>query len=261
VNLPAPLADALALALGQPASLSLLAMVAGAFIVGGLVKGLLGVGLPLVIVPLLALIIPSPKAIALMGMPILVSNLWQSIDGGHIGYAIRRFTWLLVPMVLATALTVRMTLGLPVSTLNIMVACAVLLAVALIAWQPKAAIAPAHEKRWSFVVGLLSGALGGVSTMMGPLIISYLVALRLPREQFIGSISVIYLAGAVPLFVSMIALGVMGWPEGILSALSLAPMFVGMSVGKRLRRHVSEAAFRKLLLGFLTLVAVMLLVK
>ena len=261
LDLPAPLADALGVALGQPASLGLLAMVACAFIAGGLVKGLLGVGLPLVIVPLLALIIPSPKAIALMGMPILLSNLWQSLDGGHIRYAMRRFVWLLVPMVVATALTVRMTLGLPVSTLNIMVACAVLLAVVLIAWKPASAIAPKHEPRWNFIVGLLSGALGGVSSMMGPLIISYLVALRLPREQFIGSISVIYLAGALPLFISMVALGILSWPEAILSTLSLAPMFIGMSAGKRLRSHVSEAAFRKLLLGFLTLVGVMLLVK
>ncbi|MFN5880219.1 MAG: hypothetical protein ACK44L_00755, partial [Burkholderiales bacterium] len=58
--------DLLASMLGQPPTAWALLAVAGAFVIGGVVKGLLGVGLPLITVPLLALVIPSPKAIALM---------------------------------------------------------------------------------------------------------------------------------------------------------------------------------------------------
>jgi uncharacterized membrane protein YfcA len=97
--------------------------------------------------------------------------------------------------------------------------------------------------------------------MMGPFLITYLVALRLPREQFIGSISVMYLAGAVPMYASMAALQVMGLPEVVLSTLALAPMFGGMALGKRLRSRVSEQLFRRLLLGFLTVVALLLLLR
>jgi uncharacterized membrane protein YfcA len=259
MDLHSYVADALATALLQPPTLALLSLVAGAFVLGGLVKGLLGVGLPLVVVPLLALVIPSPKAIALMGIPMLLTNIWQAADGGHIGYALRRFATLLVPMVITTALTVRLTLGLPVETLNTLVAAALLLAIALMAWHPKLDIEPRSERRWGAVVGTLSGALGGVSSLMGPLVISYLVALGLDRERFIGSISIIYLAGALPLFLSMAALGVFGIPEAILSTLALGPVFAGMALGKRMRRHVSEPAFRRLLLGFLTVVAALLL--
>ena len=234
---------------------------AGAFALGGIVKGLLGVGLPLVVVPLLALVIPTPKAIALMGIPILVSNVFQSLDGGHVRYALRRFAWLLVPMMVMTALTVRLTLGLPVSTLNVLVACALLLAVALMAWNPQLDIDAGGERRWGVAVGTLSGLMGGVSSLMGPLVITYLVALRLDRERFIGSISVIYLLGALPLFGSMAMLGVLGVPEAVLSALALAPMFGGMALGKRLRHRVSERGFRRLLLAFLVIVATLLLTR
>jgi uncharacterized membrane protein YfcA len=96
---------------------------------------------------------------------------------------------------------------------------------------------------------------------MGPLLITYLVALRLPRETFIGSISVIYLVGVLPLMAVMIWLDLLGLPEAILSTLALAPMFAGMAIGKRLRRRVSEPAFRRLLLGFLTTVAILLLMR
>lgn len=248
-------------ALGQAPTLALLAAVAGAFVLGGVVKGLLGVGLPLVIVPLLALVIPSPKAIALMGIPILVSNVVQSLDGGHVRYALRRFAWLLVPLVLFTALTVRVTLGLPIDTLNAMVAAALLLAIAMMTWNPRLRIDAGGERRWGVAVGTLSGALGGVSSMMGPLVITYLVALGLDRERFVGSISVIYLAGALPLFGAMAALGTFGVAEALLSALALAPMFAGMAVGRALRHRVSEQAFRRLLLGFLTVVAIVLIAR
>jgi len=206
-------------------------------------------------------VIPSPKAIALMGIPIVLTNVWQSLEGGHVGYALRRFAWLLVPLVVTTALTVRLTLGLPVRTLTILIACALLVAVTLMAWNPKLDIDARGERGWSVAVGTLSGLMGGVSSLMGPLLITYLVALRLDRERFIGSISVMYLLGALPLFGSMIALGVLGLPEAVLSGLALAPTFAGMSLGKRLRHRVSEAMFRRLLLAFLVTVAILLLVR
>jgi len=164
-------------------------------------------------------------------------------------------------MVVFTALTVRLTFRLPVATLNTLVACALLLAIAMMVWHPRLEIDARGERRWGLAVGSLSGLLGGVSSMMGPLLITYLVALRLDRERFIGSISVLYLAGALPLFGSMIGLGVMGLPEAVLSGLALLPMFAGMWLGKRVRHRVSEQAFRRLLLAFLTAVALLLLAR
>ena len=44
------------------------------FTVGGVVKGTLGVGLPLVVVPLLSLILPTSQAMGLLVMPVLLSE-------------------------------------------------------------------------------------------------------------------------------------------------------------------------------------------
>ena len=52
-------------------------MAAVVFLAGGVVKGTLGIGLPLVSVPLLSLFIPATQAIALVAMPVLVSNAWS----------------------------------------------------------------------------------------------------------------------------------------------------------------------------------------
>jgi uncharacterized membrane protein YfcA len=135
------------------------------------------------------------------------------------------------------------------------------LAVAAMTFNLTLTIQPDREKWASAGVGLLSGLLGGVSSLTGPVIITYLSSLRLSREQFVGTISVIYLFAMLPLYVAMAAVGRLGVSELGLSLVACLPMFVGMAIGKRLRYRLSEALFRKLLLGFLVLVAIALLLK
>ena len=68
-----------------------------AFILGGLVKGTLGVGLPLLAVPLMSMVIPSPRAIGMVAVPVVLSNLWQMIDSRRIVQGWLRF-WPLIIM-------------------------------------------------------------------------------------------------------------------------------------------------------------------
>ncbi|MDE0097684.1 MAG: TSUP family transporter, partial [Gammaproteobacteria bacterium] len=62
-----------------------------ALLSGGLVKGALGVGTPLLPVPLMSLVLPPQLAVAMMAMPVVVANLLQVSEAGHPGYTVRRF--------------------------------------------------------------------------------------------------------------------------------------------------------------------------
>jgi uncharacterized membrane protein YfcA len=73
-------------------------------VLGGLVKGSLGVGLPLVAVPLLSLLIPAPQAMGMLVVPVLASNLLQAWQGGRLGFAMRRFGPLMLAQLAATLL-------------------------------------------------------------------------------------------------------------------------------------------------------------
>lgn len=239
----------------------LLALSALAFVAGGVVKGALGVGLPLVAVPLLSLWLPSPQAIALLVAPVLLSNLWQAVEGGRLRASLRRFGGLMVVQCVATVLTVRWTLSLSDEQLNVMLALAVWVAVALMALRPTVAIRPERERWLGWVVGAVSGLLGGVSSLTGPIVITYLMALNLSREDFIGSISIIYLCAALPLYVAMFWYGRLGTGELGGSLLALLPMAVGLGLGRALRAHLNEQMFRRALLGFLSLLAGLLMFK
>lgn len=230
-----------------------------AFVLGGTVKGALGVGLPLVAVPLLSLWVPSPQAIAFLVVPVLSSNLWQAVEAGRFWQSLKRFRGLIGAQFVATVLTVRMTLAMTASQLNVLLAFALLLAVSLMALQPSLRINPKQEHRAGTAVGLFSGMLGGVSSLTGPVIITYLLALKLDRETFIGSISVIYLAGALPLYAAMLWFGRVEVVDFAMSAVALIPMAAGLALGKMLRQWLDEALFRKVLLVFLAVLALLLL--
>ena len=246
---------------GGTGTLSMLAMMVGAFVLGGLVKGTLGIGLPLVAVPLLSLGLPPAQAMAMMAVPVLVSNLWQARESGISWPGVRRFWPILVLLPLCTLLTVPFTLAMSDDMLRNLIAAAVLLAVVLNALPLRLTVSPEKERWCSAVVGALSGAMGGVSALTGPLVISYLVSLRLAREVFVGTISIIYLSSAITLYGSMAVQGRITERELALSFLALLPVGLGMSVGKRLRGKLSEAMFRRVLLGFLVAIAGLLLLR
>lgn len=241
--------------------LTLLAAGAGMFIIGGIVKGTLGVGLPLVVVPMLSLLVPAPQAMGLLVTPVLSSNLWQALEGGRFGFTLRRFASLIGAQFIATILTIRFTQGLSLKTLNALIALIVVSAVVLMLLRPRGEISPRLQAWTHPLIGVVAGVMGGISSLTGPIIIAYLVALRLKREEFIGSISVIYLFGSVPMYGAMLWFGRFGWIEVALSLLALAPMFLGLKIGTSIRHHLSERLFRGMLYAFLTVLAALLLFK
>lgn len=232
-----------------------------AFLGAGIVKGTLGVGLPLFAVPLLSLVLPPPTAISLLVVPVLFSNLWQAAQAAHpLKYA-TRFRWLSLSLLLSTIVSVKLSLALPVELLSLLVAASVICAVVLMLYKPQGAIPAARELPLGIVVGILGGVMGGLSSMTGPFIITYLLALKLPRDEFVGSISIIYLFGMIPLYLVLAYYGRLGLTETSMSLLAIAPMALGMAIGRRMRAYLSEASFRRVLLGFLASVAVLLVSK
>jgi uncharacterized membrane protein YfcA len=57
-----------------PATLSLIGL---AFMLAGMVKGIIGMGLPTVAMSVLGLLMGAPEAVALLALPTLVTNTWQ----------------------------------------------------------------------------------------------------------------------------------------------------------------------------------------
>ena len=238
--------------------LMVIAICATAILCGGVIKGTLGVGLPLFAVPVMSLFISSTQAIALVSIPVLFSNIWQVWQEGSLKTSLKRFWPLMLTQAILTVCSVYWTLSFTVSELNRVLAFALILAVVLMAFKPQFDVSPRRERWVSACVGMCSGMLGAVSSLTGPIIITYMMALRLSREQFMGGISIVYFFGSLPLYSAMFYYDRMGVGEVGLSLLALLPMAAGLYLGRFLGRYISEKAFRQVLFAYLLSMAALL---
>src|SRR6266545_1252493 len=68
-------------------------------VVAGFIKGTIGVGMPIVALPLLSLFVDVRAAVMMLSMPLILSNIPQAIEGGQTIECFRRLLPVLVGMI------------------------------------------------------------------------------------------------------------------------------------------------------------------
>ncbi|HUI18641.1 MAG TPA: sulfite exporter TauE/SafE family protein [Alphaproteobacteria bacterium] len=227
-------------------------------VLAGMIKGVLGVGLPLVAVPLLSQVVPVPLAIMTLAIAQVVSNGFQAFQGGNLGAVLRRFWNLLLPLVAALFIGARLLVTLDDRMLGLILGIVVLVVTVFSRYQHRIRIEVRHERITNPVVGVLSGLLGGVSSFYGVPVLIYFVALKLEKRFFISAVSTAFTVGAVLLIASLIFYGAMGRSELVLSGLSVIPVFGGLLVGQLIQKRMPQEAFNKGLLVILLLTGISL---
>ena len=75
---------------------------AGAFLLAGFVKGVIGLGLPTVAIGLLGLLMTPTQAAAILVLPALITNVWQAAVGGNLVPLVKRAWPMLVGVCIGT---------------------------------------------------------------------------------------------------------------------------------------------------------------
>src|SRR5437588_7503574 len=86
----------------------LLILIAVVFLLAGLVKGVLGLGLPTVAMGLLAVSMPPARALAIVIVPAIITNIWQTFVGPYLRDITRR----MLPLMAGTAIGIWCSAGL-----------------------------------------------------------------------------------------------------------------------------------------------------
>ena len=220
-----------------------------ALLCGGLIKGTLGVGTPLLTVPLMALVLPAQTAVALMAIPVVVANVWQASQTKQIGSVVGRFWPAFVAILAWMYARVAILSSIDERSLLLLVGTVVIVSTLLQASAYKLHLPTTLEKPAGVFFGLASGVVGGLSSMFGPMLIIYLVSIRgLDKERFVASISFLYLACVVPWTLILLWFGVLDGRLVLLSTVAILPVAAGMFIGLRLRHHVSDQRFNRLVL-------------
>lgn len=223
---------------------SYLILVLATFLFSGTVKGVLGLGMPVITMGVLGTVLPPAEAASLLLVPALVTNVWQCAARPDIRGAIRRF-WPMMACVLPGGLIGTSLMAGPDARTASAALGLVLAVYALIGLTHPRFHLPPKAERWAGpLAGLGTGLLAGATGVSALPCIPYLVALGLERDALVQALGLIFTA-------SMVALaGGLAWrgalPVELLgpSVLALAPAVAGMALGGRLRRRVHPERFR-----------------
>lgn len=223
----------------------LLAAVAATFLLAGLVKGVIGLGLPTVSLALLSATIGLPGAMALVLAPAFVTNVWQALSGGHARSVLARI-WpflglaTLTVWIGALALT-RVDVELLVGLLGLLL---VVYAATSLAGL-RVAVPAAHEAWIGPAIGAINGVLTGMTGSFVVPGVMYLQAIGLPRDMLVQAMGLLFMLSTLALGVALGQNGLLGRELGIVSAAAILPALAGMAIGRRVRGRLSEASFRR----------------
>jgi uncharacterized membrane protein YfcA len=239
-------------------------MLAGAFavlVLAGFIKGTLGFGLPLVALSLLSNVIEIHLALALLTMPIVFSNLWLGMQGGDFGGTLHRFWTLILAVGVGIFIGSKLLAGIDSRLLMLIIGVAIIVfTLADRLHAGRGVVIPEHlARRWGVAAGIIGGVMGGLSTAYGPPLIVYLTALHLPKEAYISTVGVIWFCASIFLLAAFSAVHILTPETAVLSALCVVPVFVGMTIGRRVRNRINQVLFRHLTLAALLILAANLL--
>lgn len=232
-----------------------------ALALGGFSKGVLGVGLPMVTIPIFSTFAPIPDAVALTYIPLLAANLYQALAGGHFAVAIRRFWPMLAATVVAIPLGVFALVRLDAGTVSVLMGCAVAAFALASLIRPTMAVPPRWERPASIAAGALGGFTGGMTLIGGPPVIMFLVALHLKKEEFIGIIGLIYMTQLIPAGFSLAGMGVLRAEHIVPGLAALIPVGAALLAGQWVRKKIDQERFRKVLLVSMVLIGLNLIRK
>lgn len=215
------------------------------FLLAGAVKGVIGLGLPTVSLALLALAFDLTTAMALLLVPSFVTNLWQSLVGGH-GRTIMRRLWgfLLAATVTvwigAAALT-RADPSLLTGLLGLLLVAYAAVSLGGLRWT----VSRRHEGWAGPVIGTMNGVLTGMTGSFVVPGVMFLQAIGLPRDMLVQAMGVLFTLSTVALAAALQKANVLTAGHAALSVAAVLPALIGMVAGQRLRGRLSETAFRK----------------
>lgn len=231
-----------------------LAIATAVFVLAGLVKGVIGLGLPTIAVGLLSLAMAPAQAAALMLVPSLITNVWQIAAGPNLWPLTKRLATLLAGIVVGTLAGSGIITGARAGQASVALGI-VLMIYAGFGLSPLRPRVPSAAEPWlSPVVGLATGVVSAGTGIFVMPSVPYLQAIGLEKDELVQALGITFLVATVALGLGLAREGVLPAFMALTSLAMLLPALAGMWAGQALRSRISPATFRTVfLVGLLLL--------
>ena len=231
-----------------------LVMICVAYGFAGLLKGALGLGFSTFCLPILVLALGHRESLPLVVIPSIFSNLIVMRATPGFAGAARNYWPLYLAVVPGIALS-RIFLAMTDDRATSAVLGGVLIAyVAFALARPTFKIAPPWARRLLIPVGLINGAVNGVTGSQVMPIVPFLRAADPDPDRFIQAVNAVFALSSIAMFLGLSQVGLFNLSDVVISTAGIVIVYGGVVVGNRFRTTMSDDAYRR---GVLTFFAIL----
>lgn len=237
-------------------------VIAAVFVLGGFVKGVVGLGLPTIAMGLLSVVMAPAQAAALLVVPSLITNVWQ-IGGPGFAALARRLATMLIGVCVG--------IGLGAGWLSsaakdphagawgsAALGAALIVYAALGLLKVRLHVRPAQEWWLAPIVGVATGLVTAATGVFVIPSVPYLQALGLAKDELVRALGLSFLVATIALGASLGHGGALQGGALVASVLVVLPALVGMGVGQWLRSRVEPETFKTVFFAGLLLLGLYL---
>jgi len=239
----------------QALSLYALLGIVAALVLGGMVKGVVSIGVPLVAMPILTHFLPVKESVLLLSMPIILGNIPQAFGGGEMLTTVRRIAAPLVGTVLGNIVGVTVLISLAPHRAQAAAGGLLIFAVVLMLASPRFKLAPTWAKPVGFGLGFGAAVMESIASIPGPLLAMYLIASGATGRAFTKQIAIILVVSIITLIATFSGGRQASWVDLLISAAASIPVIAGILLVRPLRDKMPPHVFRTLVLLFVLFAA------
>src|SRR5882724_10608343 len=218
---------------------SMLLLVAASLLLAGFIKGVLGLGLPTVSMGLLAVTMPPGRALAIIIVPAIVTNIWQTFVGPYLRDIMRRLWPLMVGTVIGIWLNAGMLTG-PYARYGAIVLGVLLVIYAIIGLNKFNFNVARRDEKWiGGIVGVMTGVVSAATGVQVIPSMPFMQSIGMEKDELVQALGVFFTVATVALAFNLTSAGLLtaatAWPGAVAMAASFAGMFTGQAVRTRMQ--------------------------
>jgi uncharacterized membrane protein YfcA len=224
---------------------SMLILIAAAFLLAGFIKGVLGLGLPTVSMGLLAVTMPPSQAIAIVIVPAIVTNIWQTFGGPYLRDIMRRL-W---PLMLGTVAGIWLNAGLltgPYAPYGTVVLGTLLVIYAILGLSKLNFKVARRDEKWiGGIAGLMTGVVSAATGVQVIPSMPYMQAIGMEKDELVQALGVFFTVATIALAFNLTTTGLLTATTALPGAIAMAASFAGMFIGQAVRNRMQPEMFRR----------------
>jgi uncharacterized membrane protein YfcA len=223
----------------------ILLIIAAVFLLAGFIKGTIGMGLPTVAMGLLSTRMPLAHALAIVIVPAIVTNIWQTFVGPYLRDIMRRL-W---PLMTGTVLGVWAAGGLitgPYAHYGTIVLGVLLVIYAIIGLaKVRFTVARKNEGWVGGIVGVITGVVSAATGVQTIPSMPFMQAIGLEKDELIQALGVFFTTATLAQAYNLAGAGLMNTAIVVPTSVAMLAAFAGMYLGQLVRSRMNAETFRR----------------